>query len=146
MDRRKFLIVNGSVAGAAGLGLAASYALSSEESVIVAILRRRLGPLQVEAADLESFSRSYVKFRAGYRRQLRLLGSVAALLRLVTPYPFLNMGSPFRRLEDNVVSNFLLSTDFFEHGADVARPLRYVGMFDPYVQPCRRLFAAPQSG
>jgi mono/diheme cytochrome c family protein len=36
----------------------------------------------------------------------------------------------------SVVSRFLLSCDFFQHGMDEARPLRYVGYYDIYVNPC----------
>ena len=31
---------------------------------------------------------------------------------------------------------FLLSTDFFAHGADESRPLRFVQLYDPYRAPC----------
>jgi hypothetical protein len=31
---------------------------------------------------------------------------------------------------------FLLSTDFFAHGADESRPLRYATLYDPYRSPC----------
>ena len=31
---------------------------------------------------------------------------------------------------------FLLSTDFFQNGADESRPLRYVRIFDAYASPC----------
>ena len=35
-----------------------------------------------------------------------------------------------------VGSRFLLSTDFFQHGGDESRALRYVAYFDPYRSPC----------
>jgi hypothetical protein len=31
---------------------------------------------------------------------------------------------------------FLLSTDFFAHGADESRPLNYATLYDPYRNPC----------
>ena len=31
---------------------------------------------------------------------------------------------------------FLLSTDFFAHGVDESRPLRFVQLYDPYRAPC----------
>jgi hypothetical protein len=31
---------------------------------------------------------------------------------------------------------YLMSTDFFRHGADESRRIHYVGFFDPYLTPC----------
>src|SRR5690606_33907622 len=40
-------------------------------------------------------------------------------------------------------TRFLLSTDFFQNGADETRTLRYVAFFDPYVTPCLTPLAIP---
>ncbi len=37
---------------------------------------------------------------------------------------------------DSVTRRFLLSTDFFATGADESRPLEYVKLYDPYLNPC----------
>ncbi len=37
---------------------------------------------------------------------------------------------------DDAVRLFLLSTDFFAHGADESRPLAYAQLYDPYLSPC----------
>lgn len=37
---------------------------------------------------------------------------------------------------EEVYGLFLLSTDFFQEGADVGRPLRYVAYYSPYRSPC----------
>lgn len=34
-------------------------------------------------------------------------------------------------------TRFLLSTDFFDHGADATRTVKYVAFYDPYLAPCR---------
>ena len=36
----------------------------------------------------------------------------------------------------SMVQLFLLSTDFFAHGADESRPLGYAQLYDPYLSPC----------
>jgi hypothetical protein len=36
----------------------------------------------------------------------------------------------------DVYTRYLLSTDFFQHGADESRQIQYVGFYDPYVTPC----------
>lgn len=40
------------------------------------------------------------------------------------------------RKADDAVRLFLLSTDFFAHGADESRPLAYAQLYDPYRNPC----------
>ena len=40
------------------------------------------------------------------------------------------------RKADAVKQLFLLSTDFFAHGCDESRPLRYATLYDPYRNPC----------
>jgi hypothetical protein len=140
ITRRGVLIGSGTVVAVVTAGMGVSYAFSGAEDAVLAVLHRRLGPLKIAAADLVAFSQDYLKSRAGYASQLRWLGSVALVYRHVTPYDALPMGAGLRRLEDNIVSSFLLSTDFFEHGADVSRPLHYAGLHDPYRRPCRRIF------
>lgn len=142
MKRRKLLIVTGVAVVASAAGLGALYRAAHEEDTVVAVLRRRLGPLKYQDSDLMRFSREYLVFRANYRTQLRRLATVAGLYRLATPYPLLSMGSSLARLENNIVSNFLLATDFFDNGADLDRPLQYTGLRDPYRRPCRRIFVS----
>lgn len=37
---------------------------------------------------------------------------------------------------DELATTFLLSTDFFLHGADESQPVRYVALYHPYASPC----------
>ena len=41
-----------------------------------------------------------------------------------------------REPTDAIASRFLLSTDFFQNGANEAHPLHYVRYYDPYRSPC----------
>jgi hypothetical protein len=45
-------------------------------------------------------------------------------------------GTGAREEIDAIAARFLLSTDFFQNGADEDRPLRYVAYYDPYRSPC----------
>jgi len=94
---------------------------------VLAILYRRLGYLDVEAGSFEAFARAYVAERPEVKRQLTLLGVVSPLLRIWSPYEHLSLDHPLRRLEDNVVSHYLLRTDFFQHGAREDRAIAYLG-------------------
>jgi hypothetical protein len=39
------------------------------------------------------------------------------------------------------ISQFLLSSDFFVHDADMSRTIKYVEYYDPYETPCANPFA-----
>jgi hypothetical protein len=55
--------------------------------------------------------------------------------------------SPRLPLGPDVYTRYLLSTDFFQHGADESRRIHYVGFFEPSVTPCTNplaRFAEPQ--
>ena len=64
--------------------------------------------------------------------------AAATLAACSTPTPWPPDEHVVRRGEtlDAIGSRFLLSTDFFRHGGDESRALRYVAYFDPYRSPC----------
>ena len=141
LRRRRFLLLGagGAAVIATGYGVARWYR-GDPKSVIVAILERRVGYLQVDHASFERFAVKYLETRNEHRRELALMALFSLPYRYVTPYPFLKQGHSLRRLESNVVSRYLLSTDFFEHGADESRSIRYVEFHDPYSTACRNPF------
>lgn len=139
MSRRGFLaLLAGGLAAALG---AYAFAWGDPTRIVVAILRRRLGFLKVEDGVFEVFSREYVASRPENRRQLSMLAVVAWPTSFVTVYRFLPMGHPVRRLEDNVVTRFLMSTDFFQHYADQSRNVRYLAFYDPPGTACQNFVA-----
>lgn len=109
--------------------------------VVIAILKRRVGYLKTEAGSFERFASEYVEYKRGYVAQLARLSVIALPLTYVTLYRWLPMGHPLRRLEDNVVTKYLLSTDFFLNGADESRNVRYLSFYEPHRAPCRNPFA-----
>jgi len=143
LSRRKF--IGGALAGAALL-VAAPYTFyqwrfGRPTSVVVAVLKRRVGYLTTEPGSFERFAREYVEYKKGHREQLAKLSVVAFPLTYLTLYRWLPMGHPMRRLEDNVVTRYLLSTDFFIHSADESREVKYLSFYEPHTAPCRNPFA-----
>jgi hypothetical protein len=50
--------------------------------------------------------------------------------------------SAIRHGEDRVVTQYLMSSDFFKNGADETRTVRYAGYYDPMIA-CGNPFARP---
>jgi hypothetical protein len=48
-------------------------------------------------------------------------------------------------LPSDLALRFLLSTDFFQGGADPARPLRYAAFYDPWATPCYNPLLRPEA-
>lgn len=140
ITRRKLLLTSGVLGFGALVGGYVSWRNAKEGDVIVAILKRRLPWIQVNDGVFEQFSIELVNERRAFKKQLKLLGTMATLATFVTPYSLLPMGHPLRRIENYTVSNFLLSTDFFQNGADETKPVKYFGFYSPYKRPCANFF------
>ena len=139
-SRRKFLAL-GAVSGITALYGAYKWRWGDPTDVVVAILKRRVGYLRVEPGTFRTFAKDYVEFRKEYERELTVLSAVSLPLQFLSPYAWLRRGHAFRRLEDNVVSRYLLSTDFFQNGANESRLVTYLSFYDPYTAVCRNPFA-----
>lgn len=139
--RRNFLLACGGVLVAGVAYSAISWRQSKETDIVVKILHDRLGQINVSDDVFTSFAREYVEHKDEHRKQLKLLSGFADIYGIISPYSWLGMGHPLRRLENNIVSNFLLSTDFFQNGANAEKAVTYLGFYDPYKRPCTNFFA-----
>lgn len=145
LSRRQF--VGGMVAGMAAI-VAVPYSIykfktGSGTEVIEAILKRRVGYLKIPSDVFQAFASDYLEFRKSHKASLAKLSVLALPLKYFTPYDVLNRDHPLVRLEDNVVSNFLLSTDFFHFDMDETRTINYRGFYDPVTSPCTNPFFMP---
>lgn len=138
ISRRKLLL--GSASGLFGL-VGLRLGLVTPESAVVAILRRQLAYLKLDDADIEQFARDYTAAGRTSLNKLRLVAAVEPLFRLL---PVGGAGpAAVRYGEERVVTEFLLSSDFFVNGGDVEQPVRYLGVHDPWKpgHVCRHPFA-----
>ena len=139
--RRKFIGLGiGVLASATAITTAYKWYVGDPQSVIIAILSRRLKLLGAENNSFKLFAIDYLEYRKDYRAKLSKMAIVSWPLRFISPYGLLPMGTALRRLEDNVVSMYLLSTDFFQNGAASNMPVQYLSFYDPYVSICRNPF------
>ena len=138
--RRKFLLA-GFAAGAA-IFAAYKWRWGDQSDVVVAILKRRVGYLNVEPRTFHEFAKHYLElYGESEHHGLRRLSMLGPALRFMSPYRWLRPGHAVRRLEDSVVSLYLLSTDFFQNGADEQRAVTYLSFYDPYSTECGNPFA-----
>ena len=106
------------------------------QDIVISILQRRLGYLNVSQDDFKRFSSDYVAFKSSEHKKLRLLSLASHPMRFFSPYALLPQGNPLRRLENNVVSQFLLSSNYFHDGEDDARHVNYIQFYDPLTTIC----------
>lgn len=139
VSRRKLLAL-GAVSAVAALFGIYKWNFGDPKDIIVAILKRRVGYLGVDAASFDVFAVDYLKHRKQYIRDLTRLSAFSLPFRFFSPYSWSDKENAFRRLEDNIVSQYLLSTDFFQNGADENRAVKYILFYDPYVTVCRNPF------
>lgn len=142
ISRRAFLACT--LAGVAVL-VATPYAFyqwryGKPTNVVMAVLKRRVGYLRNEPGSFERFAHEYVEYKHEHMRQLARMSVIALPFTYVTLYRWLPMGHSLRRLEDNIVTKYLLSTDFFLHGGDESRVVTYLSFYEPQLAPCRNPF------
>lgn len=58
----------------------------------------------------------------------------------VKGYQLLGIGSSHSGKIHQMVTSYLLSTDFFRRGMDESKVVKYVGLYDPYTRPCLHPF------
>lgn len=138
ITRRQLLLGLGTTAVAAlPIGLLAS----SEAGAISAVVRKRLDYLQLDANGVDAFAQELAQRRLITSSKLRL--AAASGLIYVDFSDSNRFAQGLRRGEDHIVSYYLLSSDFFTHGADESRLVSYTGFYDPLASVCRNPFAVP---
>ena len=109
------------VAGAAAITRESGPASGARTAagLVEGVIRERLPFLKISPDVLDAFARDCVRYDGRTVRSARQASGA----------------------RDRLVERFLLSTDFFQHGADESRPVRYVTYADPYISPCYNPFA-----
>jgi hypothetical protein len=145
MNRRRVILGGLGVVGVAGLGAwgLGHVALRAE---IVSILHRRLGFLKLDEKGVHAFAKDqtdaafHKKIPSWQRLRFHLLA--AGIPSYKRFFRSTDTRTRLRRLEDNLVSTYLLSSDFFLNGADESRTVNYLAYYDPLL-PCKNPFARP---
>jgi hypothetical protein len=142
ITRRQMLIGGVAALGVAGLG---AYGLGriGLKLEIEAILRKRLGFLKLDPTGVRAFAKDqtaavFNKKIPTWNRLRYHFGSVGPSFERF--YRTTDHRSRALRLEDTLVQTYLLSTDFFQNGADESKLVEYIAYYDPR-RPCQNPFA-----
>jgi hypothetical protein len=139
MKRRVFL-----VSAAAAFGVVIGWRLSSsrQQAAIAKVLYKRLDYLKLDEAGVRRFADDLSSHKVISSLRLRILDAAGELYTGTTPSPGGRIDRALRHGEDRIVTQYLISSDFFTHGADKSRTVNYFGYYDPLVA-CNNPFARP---
>lgn len=139
MKRRYFLLSG--LAGVCGL-VGWRYARSTDEGAIVKVVHKKLHYLKLDEAGVRQFARDLAMTHLISSTRLRTIDAAGLLYTRPALAGDNRIDNPIRHGEDRVVAQYLLSSDFFNNGADETRTIRYVRYYDPLLA-CGNPFARP---
>ena len=136
-SRRSFLaIALGGVAVAGGW----RFFRSREQDAIVLVLRKKLNYLHLDENGMRAFAADLASRKIVSSTRLRLIGALGPIYQRFAFGHQNAVEAGIQHGEERIVTNFLLSSEFFINGADETRLVRYLGFYDA-VRACSNPFA-----
>ena len=141
MKRRTF-VISGIAAVVAGT---LRIALSDKEAAVARMLHKRLYYLSLDPGGVAQFAKDVIANNAISGTKLLLLDAMGPLYTRLDRQPGKRQNDDLRHGEERLVGQFLLSSDFFQNGADESNVVRYLGYFDGSkdIRGCSNPFARP---
>ena len=128
MNRRHFFTIAGIGGGIAALAFGRFLTTSFEDSS-EKLIRKELSFLRLETEGIRRFLGDYGRTK-DERFKLTIKG-----------YGFLGITASQSGKIHQMVSSYLLSSDFFMHNQNESREIKYIGLYDPYTRPCTHPFS-----
>ncbi len=138
MITRRKLFLSGA-AGVAAL-LTLRFRSATDQDAIVVVLRKRLSYLKLDDIGLRAFARDLAAKHEIASYRLRLIDAFAPLYANIKISGDNFIANTVRHGEEHIVTLYLLSSDFFVNGANAAKPVHYLGYYDP-LHACGNPFA-----
>ena len=140
LSRRTFIASGFSLAGVGLIGTGGLAVMTSNERMIVAIVKRNLNLAGVSDAEMLEFARTFltqsVRTSRAKMTVLRLLSPVlekgGAALKLMPRFLREDLAS----YERKVFTQFILSTDLLDESREDKQRVSYLGYYDPYSRSC----------
>ena len=135
VSRRRFVF--GGIATLVGVSLVGrSLANADVTEGIATVVKARLDYLSLDRTGLYRFAADFVERLPPIPPRTR-----QRLTWLAWTYPVYARVFRPSGLETEMVTSFLLGSDFFRRGTDETRVVRYIGFYDPYSMVCGNPFA-----
>jgi hypothetical protein len=128
MKRRKFLTIAG-ISGVVAALASFKFITNPFEKVAKGIIKSELNYLDLDEEGLDRFVAEYSKLK-DRNYKLTMKG-----------YSLFGINSAKSGKVHQLVSAYLLSSDFFQNKMDEKRTIKYVGLYDPYTRPCAHPFS-----
>lgn len=139
MRRRSFVFSFAGLAALVGVG-GWRVAKTNQQEAIIDVVRKRLGYLRIDDADLKRFANDLVASHKISPIRLKALAAVSPIYEHLGLTGHEGWLETVRHGEERITTSFLLSSDFFKKGANTSLPVRYLGPYDPMI-PCNTPFA-----
>lgn len=107
------------------------YTTTSLKDAVTGIITNELGYLKLDKAGVDRFADDYLK----------TVYSQSTPLKLKTYY-FLGRKAEQSWLINDVVSRYLLSSDYFLNKMDEGKIVKYTTLYNPYLNPCSNPFSS----
>jgi hypothetical protein len=132
-------VIAAACAGLLGVG-GWRFLRSHDEEAVLMVLRKRLGYLRLDEAGMRAFATDLAARKLVSSAKLRLMVTLGPLYRRMDLGERNSVTTAIRHGEERIVTNYLLSSDFFINGADESRTVSYLGFYDP-LHACSNPFA-----
>jgi hypothetical protein len=128
MKRRRFLIIAG-IGGMAAAITSFKFISTSFENAAISLIKNELRFLKLDAQGVVQFVKDFSESKDTHYK-LTLRG-----------YSFVGIGSSRSGKVNQLLTAYLLSTDFFQNKMDENKTVRYIGLYNPYTRPCAHPFS-----
>jgi len=118
------------------------FATSQDVSAIVKVLYKKPHCLKLDDTGVRRFASDLAARKDISSLKLRIVDAANGLYTHHSPPADNKFGQAIRHSEDRVVTEYLMSSDFFVKGADKNRTVNYLGYYVPFVA-CNNPFARP---
>jgi hypothetical protein len=111
----------------------------SYAKTLINLIQNDLAFLKIDKKDIEKFVNEAVQtnYFLHTRPKKEMIRYYSVLTGLPLPYQY-----KYRQYRAEVVSKFLLSTDFFLNRMDETRKINYLKLYSPYTFPCSNPFSS----
>lgn len=140
MKRRNFIVL---LASGLGVTIAGGYVFFEKfEKIVRKILIKDTSTLQVSIEEIDKY---LLASREKRNLMLNLPLNNQQLLKwhYYLDSSWFNLPYKTKNTIDRskIVGDFLLSTDFFINKMDTSKPVKFIGIYDPYQKPCCNPFS-----